>query len=113
MNNRRSLYLLAEAYKRVYTEDFAMLHWYKCYDQALCELISTFDGVEVDPDDEEMTSATIKSNVDGFPETERKLQGLVKQGKIKAVGGPVTQDMTGKARPTNVKYHGGYDTKVS
>lgn len=50
------------------------------------------------------TGATVAVDYITFPETSKKLNMLAKQGKIRVVAGPVTRDMTGKARPMEEVY---------
>ena len=85
-------------------EDFATLRHYKAFGVDLVERIASMDGVEVQPDDDAMTSATITIDVQGNPDEAKELADMAKQGKIKPVGGPTTRDMVGKARRTGTKY---------
>ena len=86
------------------TEDFATLRHYKAFGVDLVERIASMSGVEVQPDDDAMTSATITIDVQGNPNEAKQLADMAKQGKIKPVGGPTTRDMAGKARRTGTKY---------
>ena len=85
-------------------EDFATLRHYKAFGVDLVEYIGNMNGVEVQPDDDAMTSATITIDVQGNPDEAKELADMAKQGKIKPVGGPTTRDMAGKARRTGTKY---------
>jgi hypothetical protein len=90
--------LLEEAYSKVHS-----LRHFKALDSEVIDYISSLDGIEVDPDlDFEgqqtgYTSATASIDATEFPKTFAVLNDLVKQGKLKIVGGPATRDMSGRA----------------
>ncbi len=93
--------LLEEAYNKVHS-----LRHFKALDSEVVDYISSLDGIEVDPDldfegqQSGYTSATATINATEFPKTFNILNDLVKQGKLKSVGGPVSRDMTNKATAT-------------
>ena len=90
--------LLEEAYAKVHN----MSH-FKLNDPEVLEYVASLDGIEVDPDldfegqREGYTSGTASIDTTLFPKTYKILLDLTKQNKIKAVGGPATRDMTGRA----------------
>jgi hypothetical protein len=86
-----------------FMKQHTILSHYRVEDPALAQQISAMDGTEVEFDDDEQ-GATVVIDTMSHPKTAMELNRLANERKIKRVAGPVTRDMTGKARAMGTEY---------
>ena len=109
MKNKDTL-LLEAAYREVLLNEGAVESWHQTRwftfhnvdPEFAMGVLGGMDGIELTPDDdyegqEDITSGTIRCDIDEFPESYKKLLQFAKEGKIKESGGPGFKNMTGRA----------------